>query len=164
MSTLSPPALISANSTALRPNRATAKPQFWSRPFRCCGPGSPVTATGGRATPTIPRRTWPPPSRPTVSVALGDKVFVFTQPTRTASIPECKTAFDRAHVATEAVLKHYQASGAKDDALFETYTKMGEADDAAFIRCYGEHVATQAFYPALVRQAQALADLPQAGK
>jgi hypothetical protein len=104
------------------------------------------------------------PDEIAVSVALGDKVFVFTQPTRTASIPECKTAFDRAHVATEAVLKHYQASGAKDDALFETYTKMGEADDAAFIRCYGEHVATQAFYPALVRQAQALADLPQAGK
>jgi len=76
---------------------------------------------------------------------------------RVGQIPACKTAYDGAMKAADAVFKQYQASKAKDGALFDKYTAMQSDADAGYRRCFATAIKSRPEYPALVKQAQALA-------
>jgi hypothetical protein len=95
-----------------------------------------------------------------VSVVRDGRVYVFSEKVsaKVGQIPACNAAFERDREAACDLLAAYRAAKTKDPALFRKYTSMDAMSDANFRHCFAEHIGTQGYYPALVRQAQALVD------
>ncbi|PWC34097.1 hypothetical protein [Azospirillum sp. TSO35-2] len=78
-----------------------------------------------------------------------------------AAIPACTAVWRRYETRTQAASATFQASKADEktrDALFAKVTRLEEEGDRAHRRCFAERLAEQGYFPALVRQAQALQD------
>jgi len=95
-----------------------------------------------------------PPSQIAVSVTRGDRVFVFAEDIKQPidTMPVCKTPLE----------KEIQAAGKGDASQPATWDsaqlRAWEAAQVPFMQCFAQHVASQDYYPALVKQAQALVD------
>jgi len=95
-----------------------------------------------------------------VAVISGKRVFIASSPVKAkvASIAACDEVWKGYEQKMNDALAAYNATDPKDEGLFEAYTKLEDDADKAFRDCYGEEVLKAAFYPDLVRQAQAVAN------
>jgi hypothetical protein len=100
-----------------------------------------------------------PPNEFLVAAAGSGLVSVLRENTsvRIGQIPACKTAYDTDMKAAEAVFKQYQATKAKDSALFDKYTALQTAADTNYRQCFAAGIKSRPEYAALLKQAQALA-------
>ena len=98
-----------------------------------------------------------PPDGLIVSVIKGGKVFIFDKPIKAAfpEIAACKTAWDAENKQAQAL---FAAKAQPTAPAFEKAQAVVDKADTAFLSCYGKQAVTQPFFPALVRQAQELAD------
>ena len=99
-----------------------------------------------------------PPDGLIVSVVRGGRVFIFDKPLKTArlAIAACETAWT---AERDRIQLLFDAARDASDPAAAIQGPQGLADkaEAAFLACYGEKLATQPFFPGLVRQAQELA-------
>lgn len=103
------------------------------------------------------------PDRIILSVVRGDRVFVVVEPSTVAiePIPACSALWQRYDQARQRAFNVFQASRESEatrDALFAKATKLEADGDVAHRRCFAEHVKEQSYFPAVIRQTQALVD------
>ncbi len=100
------------------------------------------------------------PDRIIVSLVRGGRLYIATAPAeaRVDRNAECEKIWELANGQAQAVLESYGRSAPKDDKLFEQYSRLRDNGDLAFRQCFGIQARTQSYFPALVRQAQALVD------
>jgi hypothetical protein len=102
-----------------------------------------------------------PPSKIAVAVAKGGKVFVslVSVATKLAPIAACEAITKDYTARSDAALAKYHDSGLKDEKSFDESQKLTEDGAAALHKCWSEKASGAPEFPALTKQAQALADL-----
>ena len=100
-----------------------------------------------------------PPDTLVAAAARSGLVAVLKERTamRIGQIPACKAAYDRDVKAAEEAEKQSQAS-TSDTALFQKYAALEAASDTNFVHCFGVAIKSRPEYPALAKQASALAE------
>jgi hypothetical protein len=102
-----------------------------------------------------------PPSEIAVAVTKGPKVFIaiVNAETKTAPIAACDAVWQGFKAKSDAAQKKYQDSGLKDERSFNESTLLEDDGAKALHKCWSEQASRAPEFPALVKQAQALADL-----
>ncbi len=97
------------------------------------------------------------PDEMIVAVVGGGRVFLANAPVTASvhAIPACDTIWQDYSARGEAAL---QQSDAEDDGQSDDFDQIYTEGEAAFQDCFAEQAKDQDFYPALVAEAQALAD------
>jgi len=100
------------------------------------------------------------PGEIVVSVVRGDRVFVAVAPAqaKVSAIAACDQVWKDLEKAAERLLAQYDQTEPKNEKLYDKYTKAQENNDRAYRACFAAHAKGESFFPALVRQAQALVD------
>jgi hypothetical protein len=100
------------------------------------------------------------PDQVIVSVETEHRVFIVTAPAgeAVAAIPACDQIWQDSQNKADEAYTAYTNSNPQDEALFDAYTKIQEDGAAAFDRCYNERAPKEAYFPGVVKQAQAIAD------
>ncbi len=100
------------------------------------------------------------PGEIVVSVVRGDRVFVAVAPAqaKVGAIAACDQVWKDLERAAERLLAQYDQTEPKNEKLYDKYTKAQENNDRAYRACFAAHAKGESFFPALVRQAQALVD------
>ncbi len=101
------------------------------------------------------------PNEIILSAVRGDRVYIVREPAAAtvAPIPACTALWERYDRERRRALDAYRPTETKRDrALFARATRLEAEGDVAHRRCFARHVGEQDYFPALVRQAQALAD------
>ncbi len=94
-----------------------------------------------------------------VAVRRDGKVYIATQSAEKFKlISACEAVWREAEQKAEAILKKYEAGGAKDEKLFNSSTAEQEKGDRDYRACNMERAPKEAFFPALVKEAQEIAD------
>jgi hypothetical protein len=94
-----------------------------------------------------------------VAVRRGGKLYIAEERAKAYKlIPACDAIWTASEQKAEAIFKKYQQSGAKDQKTFDAYTAAQEKGDVDYHACYRERAPKEAFFPALVKEAQAIAD------
>ncbi|WP_442756492.1 hypothetical protein ACNHKD_07740 [Methylocystis sp. JAN1] len=94
-----------------------------------------------------------------VAVRKDGKIYIAEEKAKNYKlIPACEAMWKESEKKTEALFKKYQASGAKDEKIFNFYTAEQEKGDRDYRNCYSERAPKEAFFPALVKEAQEIAD------
>jgi hypothetical protein len=93
-----------------------------------------------------------------VSVARPDRVFILSAAasTKITPIKACDAVWEASERKAKTLYDAYQASGLKDQKVFDQYTRTQEEGDAAFRRCFNERAKNEPFFAALTRQTQEL--------
>jgi hypothetical protein len=96
-----------------------------------------------------------------ISFVQGPRVFVVSAKAKAKidPIPACDKIWRESETKAEKAYSAYSSSDPKDDKLFDKYTQMREAGDAAFHRCFAERVKNEGSFTALIKEAQALINL-----
>jgi hypothetical protein len=101
------------------------------------------------------------PDEIVVSAIRDGRVFVMSE--RLAKpikpIPACAAIWRDYQARADKTFAAYQASRASDTKLFDAYVALQNEGDVAHRQCYGQRIRDDPAFAALVRQAQALADL-----
>jgi hypothetical protein len=102
-----------------------------------------------------------PPEQIAIVVAKGGKIFIAIVKTnvKPAPIDACTAVWKDFEARSQAALKKYDASGLKDQKSFDESTKLERQGAAAFHKCWSEKASVASGFPALTKQAQALADM-----
>jgi hypothetical protein len=95
-----------------------------------------------------------------VALQKDGRIYIATQPPKSpiGMVAACEAIWSAAAKKAEAMQKTYQQSGAKDDKLFDASTKVEDQGDKDYRACLVARTPQEAFYPALVKEAQELAD------
>jgi hypothetical protein len=101
-----------------------------------------------------------PPDQIIVAMRKGGKVFIASARTKAkiTKIPVCEKLWKDSEIKAEKAYSAYHAGGAKDEKLLDEHTLIQEKGDADFHACFNERAPREAFFPAVVREAQAFAD------
>lgn len=100
------------------------------------------------------------PNEIIVALRQDGKVVIATMRTKTkiTKIPACEAIWKESERKAEKLYSTYSATGAKDQKLFNEYTRIQEKGDADFHACFDERAPREAFFADLKREAQAFAD------
>jgi hypothetical protein len=103
----------------------------------------------------------PAPDEMIITVRRADRVFVVTTKTAVAAGPiaACDAIQARLTAEAQAAGDADQATGGKDAALHEKAEQLAHQADRAYPDCFASEARKAAFFPTLVRQAQALVDM-----
>ena len=114
-----------------------------------------VAALGGFAQDIGPN----PRQEIVVTLQKGGRVYIANQVAKTAigKIDACEAIWTAAMKATEELWKAYKKAGSKNDKLVDP-TKAEDDGDKAYRACLVAKTPQQSYYPALVAEAQELAD------
>lgn len=94
-----------------------------------------------------------------VALRKGGKVYIASQAAKKyKGIPACETVWKEAGRKADALFKKYQDSDAKDEKIFNAYTAEQEKGDKDYRACYAGRLPKEAFFPALLKEAQEIAD------
>ena len=95
-----------------------------------------------------------------VALRRGGKVYIATEQAKTKieKIPACEKIWKDSEAAAEKLLAKYNAGGAKDEKLSDAHAKTQEKGDADYHACLREKTPLSKNFPALVKEAQAIAD------
>jgi hypothetical protein len=95
-----------------------------------------------------------------VAVVAGGRVFVVSAGANAEikPMPACLEVWQASERKAGELMSAFKASESKNETLFDDYLRTQEDGDAAFRRCYAERVTSDKAFPALIKQAQALAD------
>jgi hypothetical protein len=115
-----------------------------------------VAALGGFAQDIGPN----PRQEIVVTLQRNGRVYIASQVAKTAlgKIDACEAIWTAALKKSEDLRSAYQKSGAKNEKLFDDGTKAEDDGDKAYRACLVARTPQQAYYPALVKEAQELAD------
>jgi hypothetical protein len=102
-----------------------------------------------------------PPRQIAVAVVKAGRVFIAIvgAETKTAPIAACDAVWRGFKAKSDAALKAYDDSGLKDQKSFDESTHLSGKGAAALQECWSKQAAGEREFPALTKQAQALADL-----
>jgi hypothetical protein len=100
------------------------------------------------------------PDEMIITVRRADRVFIVTTNTATAAGPiaACDAAHARAAKQAEAASEADQKAQGKNPALHEKAEQLARDADRIYPDCFAKEAPRAGFFPALVRQAQALVD------
>lgn len=100
------------------------------------------------------------PDEVLVAVVRADRLFVWQVQAQVAAAinPACEAIWNDAVAQGDKAYEAYQASDPKDEKLFEEQTRLLQQGDDALRRCFAARVKSEAYFPALVKQAQELVD------
>ncbi len=125
----------------------------------------PVAAAGTSAAYAIlaiTTQSFGPESPDKVFVALerGGRLFLATAPAAATvtRIDACDAVAADYDARMKAAEDAYDNSDPRDDLLFDVYTALQEEGDSAYRKCFVEKAPAEKFFPALVKQAQAIVD------
>jgi len=94
-----------------------------------------------------------------VAIRKDGKIYITEeQAKRFKPVAACDAVWKDSEKKADAIFKKYQASGAKDEKIFNSYTAEQEKGDRDYRACIGERAPKEAFFPELVREAQQIAD------
>jgi hypothetical protein len=94
-----------------------------------------------------------------VAVLRGGKVYIAQEKARSYKpLPACEAVWSEAQRKSEETYKKYTDGGAKDRKLMAEYEAIQGGADRAYRACYAERLPKADFFPALVKEAQAVAD------
>ena len=96
-----------------------------------------------------------------VSIVTGDRVFVVDAPAegKITGIAACDKVWQDFEKRADEADQAYMESDPKDPKLLDAYNRISKQEGSgAFGRCFGERAPHEPFFPALVKQAQAIAD------
>lgn len=95
-----------------------------------------------------------------VTLVKGDRVMIAEAPAAPAvpKIAACDGLWTAADAAAQKFQEAYQASELKDEKSYDAANAAWEKGDADYRACMGERLPGDAAFPALLAQAQALAD------
>ena len=115
-----------------------------------------VAALGGFAQDTGPN----PRQEIVVTLQKGGRVYIAHQAAKTAigKIDACETIWTAALKRSEDLRSAYQKSAPKNEKLFDDGSKAEDDGDKAYRACLVAKTPQQPFYPALVAEAQEIAD------
>ena len=103
----------------------------------------------------------PVPDEMIITVRRADRVFVITAKTAVAAGPiaACDTIQAKLTAEAQAAGDADQAADGKDAALHEKAEQLARKADRAIPDCFATEARKAAFFPALVKQAQALIEM-----
>jgi len=92
------------------------------------------------------------------TVFKGDRVFVASVSRKApiAKIADCETIWSDALKKADKLAAQYQASGLKDEKLFDESTHAQEQGDKDYRACFNEHAPREPFFAGLTKEAQDL--------
>jgi len=94
-----------------------------------------------------------------VAIRKDGKIYIAEeQAKRFKPVAACDAVWKDSEKKADAIFKKYQASGAKDEKIFNSYTAEQEKGDRDYRACIGERAPKEAFFPELVKEAQQIAD------
>ncbi|MGJ0506952.1 MAG: hypothetical protein ACR652_07380 [Methylocystis sp.] len=94
-----------------------------------------------------------------VALRKGGKLFIAQEKARSyRPIPACEAIWTEAQRKADATYKSYADGGARDQKLMAAYDALQGDADKAYRACYAERLPRAEFYPALAKEAQAVAD------
>jgi hypothetical protein len=94
-----------------------------------------------------------------VALRKDGKVYIAEEKAKAYKrIPACDAVWKEAGQKADALFKKYQQGGTKDEKIFNAYTAAQEKGDVDYRACYRERAPKEAFFPALVKEAQEIAD------
>ena len=102
----------------------------------------------------------PVPDEINIFVRGADRVFIVTAKTtiRAGPIAACDALRKQLEQKAATARVASEAAGGKDEALNDKFDRLTREAERAQPSCFGTRARQQAFFPALVRQAQALID------
>ena len=115
-----------------------------------------VAALGGFAQDIGPN----PRQEIVVTLQKGGRVYIANQVAKTAigKIDACEAIWTAANKASEDLWKAYEKAGSKDEKLLDQRSKAEDDGDKAYRACLVAKTPQEAYYPALVKEAQEVAD------
>ena len=95
-----------------------------------------------------------------VTIVKGNSVMIASAPAAppVPKIAACDALWASADAAAQKFQEAYQASDLKDQESYDAGNAAWEKGDADYRACMGEHLPGEAVFPALLAQAQELAD------
>ncbi|WP_424363238.1 hypothetical protein [Methylocystis parvus] len=94
-----------------------------------------------------------------VAIRKDGKIYIAEeQAKKFKPVAACDAVWKESEKKADALFKKYQASGAKDENVFNSYTAEQEKGDRDYRACIGERAPKEAFFPELVKEAQEIAD------
>jgi hypothetical protein len=95
-----------------------------------------------------------------IEVERGGRLFLVNAPaaSQITRIPACDAVAADYDTKMKTAEDAYDASDPKDDKLFDVCTGLQEEGDDAYRKCFVAHAPAEAFFPALVKQAQSIVD------
>lgn len=94
-----------------------------------------------------------------VALQKGGKVYIASEGAKKfKKISACEAMWKGAEAKAEAIYKKYTDGGAKDQEVFDSYNAVQDKADKDYRACYAERTPKEAFFPALRREAQEIAD------
>lgn len=94
-----------------------------------------------------------------VAIRKDGKVYFASEPAKAyRDIPACEAVWKDAQAKAEALYKKYADDGAKDQRTLDAYNAINDGADRKYRACYAEKTPEAAFFPALVEEAQAVAN------
>jgi len=115
-----------------------------------------VAALGGFAQDIGPN----PRQEIVVTLQKGGRVYIANQVAKTAigKIDACEAIWTAATKTSEDLWKVYEKAGSKDERLLDARSKAEDDGDKAYRACLVAKTPQQTYFPALIAEAQALAD------
>lgn len=94
-----------------------------------------------------------------VALRRGGKVYLAQEKARAFKpIPACEAIWTEGQRKAEEIDKKYTNGGEKDEKLVAAHEAVQSKADADYHACYAERAPKADFFPALVKEAQAIAD------
>lgn len=94
-----------------------------------------------------------------LAVRREGKVYIASERAKAYKlIPACDAIWKAAEEKANAIFKKYQASGARDEKIYASYADTQSKGNADYLACYRQRASKEAFFPALVKEAQEIAD------
>ena len=95
-----------------------------------------------------------------VTLQKDGRIYIATQSAKSpiGKIEACEAIWSAADEKTQEMKKAYQKSGAKDEKLFDASNKLEDQGDQDYRACLVARTPQEAYYPALAKEAQELAD------
>lgn len=94
-----------------------------------------------------------------VALSKGGKIYIASETAKTyKDIPACEAIWKDAQAKADATYKKYTDGGAKDQKVFDAYNAINDKADKDYHACYSEKTPNAAFFPDLVKEAQAIAN------
>ncbi|MBZ9775392.1 hypothetical protein [Mesorhizobium sp. CO1-1-8] len=95
-----------------------------------------------------------------VTIVKGNSVMIAAAPAAAPmpKIAACDAVWVSADAAAQKFQEAYQASDLKDETAYDAANVAWEKGDADYRACMGQHLPSEPVFPALLAQAQALAD------
>lgn len=94
-----------------------------------------------------------------VALRKDGKLYLAQETARSYKpIATCEAVWRDGQRKADAAMKKYSDGGAKDEKAFDRYSALQEKADKDYHACYAEKTPAAPFFPALVKEAQAIAD------